>query len=124
MSFHFPGYCPRDEIDSYLRTAHVYCSATLAEGCSLSRIRALTLGMPIVTTRCGALIEVAAGARNIRVCPPGDWKALSHELEMAVADRNESKRGADPGDVKRWREHFSVAREREEWAAAIEETLR
>jgi glycosyltransferase involved in cell wall biosynthesis len=118
--FHFPGQLPREEIDDYLRAAHIYCSATLAEGCSLSRIRALTIGIPIVTTRCGALPELAAGCDHVRLSPPGDWPALARELEAAVTEIRANHSSPDSERIEGWRKHFSVDRERKEWLAAIE----
>ncbi len=122
--FHFPGQRPQEEIDDYLRASHVYCSATLAEGCSLSRIRALTIGIPIVTTRCGALVEVAADSSHVRLCPPGDWEALAHQLEEAAADSRSRNFRLDRERIEGWRKHFSVDRERGEWRAAIEEVFK
>ena len=122
--FHFPGQRPREEIDDHLQAAHVYCSATLAEGCSLSRIRALTIGIPIVTTRCGALPEVASGCNHVRLSPPGDWPALARQLEAAVTEIRANHSSPDRERIEAWRRHFSVDRERTEWLAAIEAGFR
>ena len=122
--FAFPGHKSGSEVDDYLRGAHIYCSATLAEGCSLSRIRALTIGIPIVTTRCGALIEVAADCGHVRLCSPGDWRGLARELETAVADIRTEALTIDRRQVEAWRMHFSVDRERKGWLSVIEDVLR
>jgi glycosyltransferase involved in cell wall biosynthesis len=119
-AFYFPGHRPPDEIDDYLIAAHVYCSATLAEGCSLSRIRALTLGIPITTTRCGALPEVASNCSHIQLCTPGDWQELSELLEAAAAKAQANSVGIDREQIENWRRHFSEDRECEEWRAAID----
>ena len=118
--FHFPGQQPREALDEHLRAAHIYCSATISEGCSLSRIRALTLGIPIVTTRCGALPEVASGCPHVRLCAPGNWKEPAHELETAAMETRAGTLRVDRERVAEWRRHFAVDRERKEWRAAIE----
>ena len=123
QTFHFPGRVTPEEGDSALLESHIYCSATLAEGCSNSRIRALTSGIPIVTTRCGAIPEVAAGCGHVRLCPPGDWRELAHQLEIAVEQVQAGTLQPDQNCVARHQEHFSVARERREWRAAISGVL-
>jgi len=122
--FSFPGQRPRDEMDGYLREAHVYCSATLSEGCSLSRVRALTLGIPIVTTRCGALAEVAEGCRHVWLAAPGDWRELAGKLEEAVRRIRTGELEPDRERVAAWRRHFSLDRERAEWREAVDAALR
>jgi len=119
----FPGPVAQREIDFHLLRAHIYCSATLAEGCSLSRIRALTLGIPIVTTRCGALPEVAADVPHVRLCAPGDFAALCNELESAVQDTLAGSLAPDEARIEGWRRHFSTERERRQWREAIESVI-
>ncbi len=121
--FHFPGQQPRDGLDDRLRAAHIYCSATLGEGCSLSRIRALTIGIPIVTTCCGALPEVASDCAHVRLCPPGDWALLARELEAATAEIRTGALHPDRERIQDWRRHFSPDREIAEWRAVVEDVL-
>ena len=122
-TFVFPGHRPEEELDDHLRAAHIYCSATLAEGCSMSRIRALTLGIPIVTTRCGALPELASDCAHVRLCPPGDGTALTEALARAVKETKAGTLRPDSARVAQWRRHFSPERERDEWLAAIAAVL-
>ncbi len=122
--FHFPGRVPPEAVEAFLAQSHLYCSATLGEGCSLSRLRALTLGMPMVTTRCGALPEATSDCDHVRLCRPGDWEALAAELELMVQRLREESVHPDRQQVAAWREHFSPPRERGDWAAAIREALR
>jgi glycosyltransferase involved in cell wall biosynthesis len=121
--FSFPGLIDTDEVDESLQGSHIYCSASLSEGCSNARIRALTLGIPIVTTRCGALPEIAAEAAHVRLCPPADLSALTAALETAVRETLEGGIAVDAGPVRRWREHFSPLRERQQWRQAALEAI-
>lgn len=121
--FSFPGQVSHQELDRHLLSAHIYCSATLAEGSSMSRIRALTIGIPIVTTANGGLEELAVGCRHVRLCRAGDWEALAAELETAVVETRAGTLQPDREFVERWRRHFSVERERQEWIGAIEAAL-
>ena len=121
--FSFPGQVSHEELDRYLLSAHIYCSASLAEGSSMSRIRALTIGIPVVTTANGGLEELVSGCRHVRLCRAGDWEALATELETAVAAARAGTLQPDREYVERWRRHFSVERERQEWICAIEAAL-
>ncbi|MCW5978534.1 MAG: glycosyltransferase family 4 protein [Bryobacteraceae bacterium] len=122
--FFFPGQVSHEELDRRLLSSHIYCSASLAEGSSMSRIRALTLGIPMVTTANGGMPELAAGCRHVRLCPAGDWQALAAETEAAAGEIRAGTLEPDERCVARWREHFRVERERDEWVRAIELVLR
>ncbi len=123
QEFSFPGRVTAEEVDSRLQQAHIYCSATLAEGCSISRIRALTSGIPIVTTRCGAIQDVAAGCGHVRLCPPGDWPELARQLEAMIEGIRARAVRPDQKCIEKWRRHFSTRRERQEWHTAISKIL-
>ena len=121
--FSFPGQIRHEELDRYLLSAHIYCSASLAEGSSMSRIRALTLGIPIVTTANGGLPGLVAGCGHVRLCRAGDLDALTNELQAMVAAIQSETVQPDRSCVERWRLHFHVDRERKEWISAIEAAL-
>ena len=121
--FAFHGHVSRDEVEARLREAHLYVSATLSEGCSLSRIRALTLGIPFVTTRCGALVEVAADCPHVLLAPPGDWQALADRLAEGVERTRAGELRPEPSTIAALRKHFSVERERDDWRHAIDAAL-
>lgn len=89
----------------------------------MSRIRALTIGIPMVTTANGGLPEVASGCRHVRLCRIGDWEALAAGLEGAVQEILAGTLQPDRDCIERWRRHFSVEREREEWISAIDAAL-
>lgn len=118
--FFFPGHVGHDEVDRYLLSSHVYCSASLAEGSSLARLRALTLGIPIVATAVGGMGEVVDGCRHVFLCPPADLKAFIEALGAAVAAVRDGSVRAEPVWIEQMRRHFSEERERRQWAAAVE----
>jgi glycosyltransferase involved in cell wall biosynthesis len=121
--FFFPGHVGHQELDRFLRSSHVYCSASLAEGSSVGRIRALTIGIPMVTTANGGMPEVAGDCRHVRLCQGGDRQAFALALEAAVSDSRAGTLRPDPVYIDRWRRHFGVEREREEWLAAIDQAF-
>jgi len=118
-AFCFPGWISEDDVNTLLLSSHVYVSASLGEGCSLSQIRALTLGIPMVVTRCGALPELVTGAGHVRLCPAGSVRALAAELRSMVADLRCGTVTVDRERIREWRRHFSPAREQDEWEEVL-----
>lgn len=102
-----------------MSASDIYCSATLGEGCSAARAAALCMGMPIVTTRCGEMLDVAEGAAHVRLSPPGDAVAYLAELRRACQDLLEGRISVDPAHVEAWRAHFTASRELEDWQALL-----
>lgn len=117
----YPGaYCfhdliPEGNVTALLLSSHVYVSTSLGEGCSLSRLRALTLGIPMVVTRCGALSEIADKAGHVRLCRAGSVPAFTTELRSMIADLRRGAVTVDQDQIREWRSRFSSARERAEW---------
>jgi glycosyltransferase involved in cell wall biosynthesis len=121
--FSFPGHVDSERLEACLRSADIYCSATLAEGSSISRIRAMTIGIPMVTTATGGMRELADGCRHVRLCPAGDLEALAGALRTAVLEHRDGTLQPDARFIERWRRHFSVERERADWVEAVESAL-
>jgi glycosyltransferase involved in cell wall biosynthesis len=118
---HFPGHLPEKEVTRLLLASHIYVSASLGEGCSLSRIRALTLGMPMVVTTCETLSEIAANAQHVRQCHAGSVPALVKALRPVIANIHRIAETVDPARIQQWRKYFSRERERDAWEQVIAE---
>lgn len=103
-----------------MQASDIYCSATLGEGCSLARSSALCMGMPIVTTRCGEMPDVAADARHVWMAPPGDRDGYLEQLRSACHDALKKSIAVDPTQVQEWRTHFSPVRELELWCQLLD----
>jgi glycosyltransferase involved in cell wall biosynthesis len=115
----FREHLSLEEVGGLLETSHVYCSATLGEGCSLARAAALVAGMPIVTTRCGEMPDLAADASHVALARPGDspeYSRLLHDMCLRVAAGTIQ---VDGGQVDRWRTYFRPERESREWRAIV-----
>jgi glycosyltransferase involved in cell wall biosynthesis len=118
-AFCFPGWMSDKEVNALLLASHVYVSASLGEGCSLSQIRALTLGIPMVLTRCGATPEFVEGAAHVRLCALGSLGAFADELRSMVADFRTGNVRVDQDRVRQWRKYFSPGREGDEWKEVV-----
>ena len=57
----------RKDIESLLVSKDIYCSASLSEGCSNATMLALGLGMPVVSTATGALVDLASGCQHVAI---------------------------------------------------------
>jgi glycosyltransferase involved in cell wall biosynthesis len=111
----FPGVLDRSAVISSLSTCALYCSATLAEGCSLARIAALCVGVPIVTTSSGEMPDLATEMAHVKLVPPEDAASFSAALLAAVKDIAAGNMKVDDHQVHRCRIMFSPAREAQQW---------
>lgn len=114
----------RGEMESFLLNGDIYCSASLSEGCSNATMLALGLGMPVVSTATGALVDLAAGLHHVRMVPPASVTALASALRNAVLGLLNGSLQVDRdlvcGIVKR----LSPEREYSEWSRIFDEVAR
>ena len=97
----------------------LYALATLSEGCSVARVARLCAGMPMVTTRCGEIVDVAADVSHVRTAPPADAARFRDALRGACANLLDGSLTVDASAVARWQSHFAPARERAEWLEVL-----
>jgi glycosyltransferase involved in cell wall biosynthesis len=100
-----------EEVWQRISTSHIYCSATLGEGCSHARTAALCIGIPVVTTRCGEMLDVVDGASHVRLAEPTDDEGFTAELARTCREITSGSLVVDHGAVRRWREYFVGERE-------------
>jgi glycosyltransferase involved in cell wall biosynthesis len=101
--------------------SHLYCSATLGEGCSLARLAALALGMPIISTRCGELPDLAAGMAHVRLVPPGSTDRFAGAVEQAARELPALASRIDGGAIDTVRKHLLPSRELSQWESVLRE---
>jgi glycosyltransferase involved in cell wall biosynthesis len=102
-----------------MAASDIYVSPTLGEGCSLARSAALSIGMPVVTTRCGEMLDIDA-ASHVLLAPPADYAAFVRVLREACVAMRDDTLTIDAARVQSWREHFTAERECEEWLQVLE----
>ncbi len=113
------GHLPAEEVLLELGRADIYCSASLAEGCSLGTLNALVAGIPIVATRCGALPEMAEGLEHVFLSHPADSNELKENLKRAVTWLREGGR-PDAGKISGLRAKFCAPAEAAQWQAVLD----
>lgn len=119
----FRDVIAKEEVAETLLNSDLYCSATLGEGCSLARSKALLMGMPIVSTRCGELADLAPATRHIFLAPPSDPEGFVNVLRSACEQVMSRTIQVDHGCVQRARSELSVDVERETWRKLLSTTV-
>lgn len=89
------GYLPERRLTALLQGAAVFVYPTLAEGFGLPLLLAFGLGVPVVTSRMGAVPEVAGEAA--RYADPRDPRSIDREIVAVLTDSNEAHRLAYAG---------------------------
>jgi glycosyltransferase involved in cell wall biosynthesis len=107
------------DVARLLESGHMYCSATLGEGCSLARAAALVAGIPIVSTRCGELPDLAADASHVAIARPGDADGYARSLAEMCARVAGGDIRVDEALIARWKRYFHPVREAREWRAVV-----
>jgi glycosyltransferase involved in cell wall biosynthesis len=108
------------EVRHHLSTASIYCSATLGEGCSHARVSALCSGLPVVTTSCGEMNDIAPDVNHVRLAPAGDPNAFLSVLRVTCLDIVNHGISIDWTRVESWRKHFAEERALRQWNDLIE----
>lgn len=118
--FSYIGYVDNKEAAKFIDSSDVYCSATLGEGCSNSRLLALCLGKVVVTTQCGEILDVASDVSHIRYSMPGDVEGFYQLLRQTLIDILEDKIVIDVKSIRYWREYFNPLRETSQWLSVLD----
>ena len=114
----------QDQILNLMRQADIYCSATLGEGCSNARLQALALGMPMMTTRCGEMTDLAEGIGHVRLAEPGDLEGYKSGLRRMVAATLDGGIKVRPAVIRKWRARFHASEEIRAWSRVAQRRLR
>lgn len=113
-------HLPMEEIEAFLLTGHLYCSASLGEGSSNASAGALVLGMPMVATRCGSLVDQAGNLSHITFAEPGDWEDLERKLKAMLDSLLKGGPDIDEMALTVIRENLSADHERNQWKALVD----
>lgn len=106
------GYIPEELLTALFQGASAFAYPTRDEGFGLPILQAFQLGVPVITSRVGAIPEVAANA--VRYADPEDPCSISEEILSIIVDSNEAHRMALAGYLQAKR--FT-------WEATAQKTL-
>jgi phosphatidylinositol alpha-1,6-mannosyltransferase len=88
----FVGYVPREEINAYYNSAHVFALPSYNEGMALAVLEAMAAGLPLVVTRTGGTAELVEEGVNGYSFNWGDIDGLTNYLRMFAQDRGLARR--------------------------------
>jgi glycosyltransferase involved in cell wall biosynthesis len=75
-----------DQKHSLLSSADIFVFPTYSEGCGLVVMEALAYGLPIITTRAGALGEILREGVNCLFVDPGDVAGIASAIQTLAND--------------------------------------
>ncbi|SFX33508.1 MULTISPECIES: glycosyltransferase family 1 protein [unclassified Pseudomonas] len=79
------GYLPDEQVAHLLAGARALIFPSLYEGFGLPLLEAMASGIPVITTRCSAMPEVAGSAGNY--CQPDDPQGMRDAMCRLIEDR-------------------------------------
>jgi len=79
----FAGYHPN--VESYLRSAHIFVLPSVSEGISNALLEAMSFGLPCLASSVGGNVEVLDHGKYGVLLPPNDVKAWARALEEMAA---------------------------------------
>ena len=80
------GYVPPEDLAAWYARASIFAFPSLDEGFGMPLLEAMAAGVPVVTSNCSALPEVAGDAALL--VDPRDSDALAGALRRLAADEN------------------------------------
>jgi glycosyltransferase involved in cell wall biosynthesis len=102
---HFTGF--RDDVPEVLASLDVFVMCSILEGLCTSALDAQAVGVPVVASAVGGLVEAVADGETGLLVPPRDPAALASAVARVLRDGALKRRLGDAGRV-RVREGFSV----------------
>jgi glycosyltransferase involved in cell wall biosynthesis len=81
----FPGECDQEATEALYRTSSIFVLPSFYEGYGMALAEAMARGLPVVSTRVGAIPDTVPGEAGILV-PPGDEAALADALRLLLED--------------------------------------
>lgn len=110
------------DLINYLSVADVFSIHTLHEGFGVVYIEAMSMGLPIVTTRAAGNEDIIKDGENGFLVPPNDPRKLADKIISLLKD-SESRQRMSTHNREAALEKFDLTNIAEKWAALYEKTL-
>lgn len=115
------GY--QDSVINFLEQADIFISASLSEGCSNSRIQALCMGIPFISTDNGAVSDYPFPKTNLVLVPVGNPAIIASRIRIISRWLAEGMGKISDAEREERLRYFSIDREKSEWTAIIDKVL-
>lgn len=76
-----------DDTPSWLNKAHIYVMSSDWEGLPVSVLEAMGVGLPVVATKAGGVVDIVKEGLNGYLVNTGDCDALANRMEALACDR-------------------------------------
>ncbi len=97
---HFHPYVPHEDMPAYYRRAYAFLAPTRAESFGIASAEAMACGIPIVSTRTGAVPELIDDGVHGILVPANDTRALAEAILELL---NDPRRADEMGQAGRRR---------------------
>lgn len=112
----FAGWIGEAEVDGLLRQADIYVLPSRGENQPVSILEAMARGLPVVSTRIGAIPDQVVDGETGELVPPGEVEPLAEALERLLGDRDLRERMGRAG-FARFEALFSIEASADRFAA-------
>jgi predicted glycosyltransferase/glycosyltransferase involved in cell wall biosynthesis len=123
LAFNFKNYIPISAIPEFLLSGDLYCSFSLSEGCSNSSLMALSLGIPIVATKTGALPDIGKNCENILLSESTDMEQFKSNIIKIMEQTKTGNITVNYESIKEIRKLVSPMRELTQWEDILSDVL-
>lgn len=95
----FLGEVANNDVYKYLSTSDIFVRPSLSEGLGNSFLEAMAVGLPVVGTPVGGIVDFLYDGKTGWIVNPGDVSGLTAKLKFLINDKNllEIKRVAENG---------------------------
>jgi len=83
---HTVGWIPQDEVAALLRSASVFVLPSYYEAMPMALLEAMSAGIPVVTSRVGAIPEIVTDGVDGLLITAGDVSAITHAVKRILSD--------------------------------------
>ncbi len=84
---HFVGFVHHSEMLSYLHSAHIFIRPSLSEGFGISFIEAMAVGLPVIATPVGGIVDFLTDGVTGLMCEPKNPKSIAQKVEKLMKDK-------------------------------------
>ncbi len=116
---HLEGGVSHDKLRDWYAAADVFCLTSLHEGCPVVVHEALACGLPVVSTRVGAVPDLIQEGVNGLLCRVDHDEDIADQLDKALCTRWDRKAIVETGRQHTW--DAVAARTMDVYAAALAE---
>lgn len=99
-----------NEVFKFYNAAHIYALPSYTEGLPMGILEAMAVGLPIVSTKVGAIPEIVEEGINGFLIKPGDVVGLAYSIERLIKDKELRERMKE-NNKEKIKQKYSIQRQ-------------